>query len=83
METEALQGPGLIFRQPAVGVWPAVSGSVYLTRALRRDGAREGEGRDGGQELSCVARADYACCGAGFLDVVFVLERMVPGRCCK
>lgn len=66
-----------------MGVRPAVSGSAHLTRALRRDGAREGGGRDGGQELSCVARPDYACCGAGFLDVVFVLEPVAPGRCCK
>lgn len=49
METEALQGPGLMCRQPAVGVRPAVSGSAHLTRALRTgwsEGRVEGEPED-------------------------------------
>lgn len=36
-----------------------------------------------GQKLICVASTNYACEEAGFLDVVFVLERAAPGRCCK
>lgn len=46
METKALHSPGLICRQPAVGVRPAVSRSADLTRDLRRDwseGRVEGE----------------------------------------
>lgn len=84
MESEALHGPVLICHQPAVGVRPAVSRLAHLTRALRRgtEGG-EGGGRAGAQEQSCVARADYAWCGVGFLDVVLVLERVAPGRCCK
>lgn len=84
METEALQGPGLICRQPTLGV--PVSGQQVspfdksFKEGMEGGGERAGAG---GQEPSCVARADYACRGADFLDVVFVLERVDPGRCCK
>lgn len=67
-----------------MGVRPAVSGSAHLTRAFKEGmERREGGGRVGGQEQGCVARADYAYCQGAFLDVVFVLEPVAPGRCCK
>lgn len=57
METEALQGPGLICHQPAVGVRPVVSGSAHLTRALRR------ERSEGGWRESQRTRAELCCKG--------------------
>lgn len=67
-----------------MGVRPAVNGSAHLTSAFKEGTElREGGGRTGGQELGCAARADYAYCEAAFLDVVFVLEPVAPGRCCK
>ena len=67
-----------------MGVRPAVNGSAHLTSAFKEGTElREGGGRAGGQEPGCAARADYAYCEAAFLDVVFVLEPVAPGRCCK